>query len=394
MPKRHLSSRLAMAVMAAFAATALLVSPLSMTDAVAKSSPSSSSGVSTSRTVSGFTKPSTTTVAATNDNGGFKAKTDTASKPIMGFTKPSTTPAPAVNDNKAPDAKPATVMGFKKPDQGSSTAPVAAATTPTDTNKPVAVGGFVKPTSADSKPVVGQAAPMGAAKSSLDIAASKNVSKSALAKFDSDQKKFSAPPPVAVDRSTVTSNPVWASNASRYRTADDYYAARDRSYASLHYQPPVIVYQHAPSYGLWDTVFLYMMLDRISQHNHDYAMWAYSHQTDPGYQAWMRDAQNSNDAKVQAQLADLKAEVARLEAEKAQQNPAFLPSEVDASVALAPQAVLSAQANESEVAPTKDEPAYKSNGGIGVVGVIAILLVLGGLGGLGWAGWKMFGPRK
>ena len=47
---------------------------------------------------------------------------------------------------------------------------------------------------------------------------------------------------------------------------------------------PGFAYGMAPSYGIWDTLFLFMILDRFSDRNHS-AM-AYHHANDPGYQAW------------------------------------------------------------------------------------------------------------
>lgn len=314
-------------VVAAFLALALAAPT-----AWAKSSSGGSHASSHSSSSSGLSKPSLSSSSSSSSSSS-------------GLTKPSLAAPPGGSPTAAPSSGPA---GLGKPSLTGATAPQGS-------------------TSA--------APPRPAAGSGLDLAASKAVSKSALAKFDADQQKFSAPPAAPVDARTAAGNPVWASANGRYRTADDYYAARERGYANLHYQPPVVIYQSAPSFGMWDSMFLYLMLDRAAQNQRDYAMWAYSHGNDPGYQAWRRDAETRGDAETRAKLAALDAKVAELEAQKAPKDAAALPDEVDASVALAPQAVLTAQSRDK---------------GMGVMGWVAIVALIGVVG---FVGRKMFGRR-
>ena len=65
-----------------------------------------------------------------------------------------------------------------------------------------------------------------------------------------------------------------------------HYDRRDSFYRGMGWSPPRFAYGMAPSYGIWDTLFWFMILDHF--HNRNYAATAYNHANDPGYQAWRR----------------------------------------------------------------------------------------------------------
>lgn len=128
-------------------------------------------------------------------------------------------------------------------------------------------------------------------------------------------------------RDTYKTNPVYK-RASSYDSST-YYARRDRYYGSYH--PPAYVYNTSPSFGMWDTVFLYYMLNN----SHNSGQFAYNHQNDADYLAWRREA----DA-LARDNADLRKQLAAMDAQSAQYagtpvDPGYLPKGVDADIALA-----------------------------------------------------------
>lgn len=72
------------------------------------------------------------------------------------------------------------------------------------------------------------------------------------------------------------------------------------------YQPPVYVYNSSPSFGMWDSMMLWYMLDNASDRN-QYQM-AYNYQNDAGYREWRREAD-----RLALENADMKAKLTTLD---------------------------------------------------------------------------------
>jgi len=121
---------------------------------------------------------------------------------------------------------------------------------------------------------------------------------------------------------------------SRARGYDSstYYTRRSHYYGG--WSTPGYVYYASPSYGLWDTMFLYYML---SDHNHS-SQFAYNHQNDADYMAWRQEAD-----RLAADNADLRKQLAAMDSGMAQYrgqpvDPNYLPEGVDADIALSDEA--------------------------------------------------------
>lgn len=91
----------------------------------------------------------------------------------------------------------------------------------------------------------------------------------------------------AASASIYRSNPV-VSRVER-TTPRRYYQRRDTFYDNRGWDAPSYVYAGAPSYGAFDALFLYMMLDNINDNN--YAQWAASNRNDPGFEQWRAEAE-------------------------------------------------------------------------------------------------------
>ncbi len=106
------------------------------------------------------------------------------------------------------------------------------------------------------------------------------------------------------------------------------------------------MYSSRPSFGMWDAMFLWMMLDNIGS-NRNAAQFAYNHGNDQGYKEWRAEAD-----KLAADNAELKAKLEKLDKETANmsgsKDPSYLPSNTPADVALAAEA-LAAKADQAPV---------------------------------------------
>jgi hypothetical protein len=183
-------------------------------------------------------------------------------------------------------------------------------------------------------------------------------------------KTASVPPPSA----KVAASPVFSrvyttsggTSAPRV-TYNTYVIQRQGYYSSYHPNP--YVYNYRPSYGAWDAMFMWMMLDNMNSQMY------YNHRNDADYQQWRIDAnkQAQTDAAVAAKLADMDAKVKALEAAKTPVDPAYMPQGVDPSIAMAPDF---AAANLTQEAPVS-EPAPEASGVNGWVVAVIIALTIG-----------------
>jgi len=125
---------------------------------------------------------------------------------------------------------------------------------------------------------------------------------------------------------------------SQYHSADGYYAARQHDITPFYarYPEPSYLYHYHSSYGIWDTYFLYLLLQNATQPS--YYNWAYAHENDPAYQQFISQAQN--DPNLQSQVNALQTQVNALQAQKATPEAAdALPTGVSTAVAVSPTAV-------------------------------------------------------
>lgn len=145
---------------------------------------------------------------------------------------------------------------------------------------------------------------------------------------------------VAKNQKTTTPRPKqdfssYRSEASRVRPQDtrDFETQKYRYYGSYYSNPsPTVVYHTSyggSGFGIWDYMFLDMMLDN---NRDEAASFAYNHQNDPGYQAYLASLQGQagENAELRAKLADLNAKVATMQGPK---DPNYLPPGVTPGIA-------------------------------------------------------------
>jgi TRAP transporter TAXI family solute receptor len=187
---------------------------------------------------------------------------------------------------------------------------------------------YTKPTVAPIKPFTGG--------SKFDKAgvekAQKERSAASLASYKAEQAKFKAPEK-PVSTTTYQSSTIYSSaKVPPNFNYSDHYRYRDSYWSGQRYTPPVYVYQSSPSFGMWDTIFLYSLLNNA---NHG-SNFAYNHANDPGYQQWRKTAeeQAKTNEELRAKLAEMDKEVAVMKAKGAKPDPNYLPPGVPAEVAV------------------------------------------------------------
>ncbi|MBF0488953.1 MAG: hypothetical protein HQK98_12420 [Nitrospirae bacterium] len=163
----------------------------------------------------------------------------------------------------------------------------------------------------------------------LNTTVSKQQAKESLSKYEAQQGRFKSKD-TTTNYSGYTGNPIV--NRTRGYDQNTYAYRRDNFYSGNSYQPPQYVYMSAPSFGMWDAMFLWFMLDHASDRN--YSRMYYNHQNDPDFQRWREETQklSGENAELKAKLANLDKQVAELKGEPV--DPSYVPPGVDADIAL------------------------------------------------------------
>ena len=123
----------------------------------------------------------------------------------------------------------------------------------------------------------------------------------------------------------------WASSGMGSYSPETRYTRRVTIYQRYNYSPPAYVVHFAPSYGIWDSPFLMMMLLNMGTHE-----MYYHHMDDPGMQAWRRDVerQAQDNAELRAKVNQLDQEVAQMKAQGVRRDPNYVPPGMDKDVML------------------------------------------------------------
>ncbi|UKJ76201.1 DUF2491 family protein (plasmid) [Azospirillum brasilense] len=129
------------------------------------------------------------------------------------------------------------------------------------------------------------------------------------------------------------------------------------------WRPPGWAYGSRPSFGLWNGLFLWFLLDNLSRPG--YADWFHNHQGDPGYAEWRTEAERraQDDPDLRRRLDDLDT---RLRAQEDRpRDPGYLPPDIPRDVA--------------QAAPeTPSSPAQSDGGSGGGMGTLLLLILLVG----------------
>lgn len=195
--------------------------------------------------------------------------------------------------------------------------------------------------------------------SASDRALSRRSASESLERYRVQQQ----PPTVPSERAT----------APRIPRTDSYRRLPERTdwYSRRGWSLPPYAAQAPRSFGVWDAVFLWFMLDTIGNPAH--ASFFHNHQDDPGYQSWRAEAerQAKDNAELRAKLDALDTRLATMGDQP--RDPNYLPPDTPPPVALAAGAA--------------------DDGGGGGFSVLPVLLVGGGALFLLWRWRRRPAPR-
>jgi hypothetical protein len=165
--------------------------------------------------------------------------------------------------------------------------------------------------------------------------------KQAKSALKSQRAKFKKPAPKTSSASIASNRAKYRNNstysAARKANPSTYYSRRNSYYAG--YNTPSYVYYGSPSYGMWDTLFLYSLL---SNNNNNHAgQFAHNYANDADYQQWRREADTlaKDNAELRAQLATLDGQAAKLAGTPVVAG--YVPEGVDADIMLSPETLTS-----------------------------------------------------
>ncbi len=297
-------------------------------------SSSSFSRSSSSHYSSGHGWSSRTQDTWNRSGGGFFGQSDKGS----GYTKPVVTPskktAPA-SSSPAPDS-----TGYSKPSYSSShsggySKPIPGATDQSKqspSSLPSSSGGYAKPTGLQT----GSQSFQGGTKFDKETIKTeqKKASKESLEKYKTERSSLSKPP---YQGEGAFSGPL--ADRARSQAGFDYGNVanrRDSYYRDQGYHPPQYVYNTSPSFGIFNTIFLFWMLDHIT--NKNVAKAAYNYSDDPAFQKWRQEVENlsRDNSELRSKLAEMDKQIKALEGTP--KDPGYLPPDMPLEAALAPAA--------------------------------------------------------
>jgi len=166
--------------------------------------------------------------------------------------------------------------------------------------------------------------------------------KAAKKSLTAQRAKFTKPAPKVTTASS-------SAYKSKYKSHGAYASARSANPATYHtrrnsyyagYSTPSYVYGMSPSYGLWDTIFLYSMLSSMNNNRHA-GQFAHNYSNDADYNSWRREADvlARDNAELRGQLATLDGQTANFSGQTI--DPNYMPQGVDADIAMSAQAMAS-----------------------------------------------------
>ena len=112
-----------------------------------------------------------------------------------------------------------------------------------------------------------------------------------------------------------------------------------------HWTAPTYVYHSSPSFGAWDAMFMWMMLDNIN--NASYARTAYNHSDDPAFREWRKEAEElaKDNEELKAKLDAMDEKVSSMTGEK---DPNYLPEDVPVDAVFVPEVSKTISSNTAE----------------------------------------------
>jgi hypothetical protein len=246
-------------------------------------------------------------------------------QPVAGALAPAAfgTVAGALVASSDADAKGRSSGGYSRPS--------ASRSSPSSSRTPSAgssSGGYARPSSSSSA-----AAPSSAG----DRALSRQGSAGALDSYRRQQDTQRTPSAGSGSWGSGGSRSPSASSSSGYRYSLP--PARANYYGGRGWSPSPYMYSAPRSFGMWDAMFMWFMLDTLTRPSH--AAFFHNNQNDPGYQQWRAEADRlaKDNAELKTKLDQLDRQL--VENQGQPREPGKIPDDV-------PKDVVQAQAADDE----------------------------------------------
>ncbi len=124
-----------------------------------------------------------------------------------------------------------------------------------------------------------------------------------------------------------------AYNKSRSYTKKSYSDYKYRYYSRKRYSPPSYYYRSYRSFGIWNSLFLWMMLDSISTPR--YSRFYYSHYDDPDVQKFIEEANelSKDNEELKEKLDTMEKEVQTMKLKGAVVDSNYIPEDISPELA-------------------------------------------------------------
>ena len=157
--------------------------------------------------------------------------------------------------------------------------------------------------------------------------------KSSAKSYNNYKQKFKKPATkvAPATKQTYSKSPIYSKTKSRNITRRDYHQTRTNYYSAHHYSMPSYGYNSYSSFGMYDAMFMWMMLDNINDAN--YSRMYHHHQQDAGFQQWRTEANrlSADNAELKAKLTALDTKVSTI---KEPIDPAYVPTGIPTELIL------------------------------------------------------------
>lgn len=116
-------------------------------------------------------------------------------------------------------------------------------------------------------------------------------------------------------------------------TKKSYSDYKYRYYSRKRYSPPGYYYRSYRSFGIWDSLFLWMMLDRIS--TPQYSRFYYSHYNDPDVKKFIAEANelSEDNEELKEKLDTMEKEVQTMKLNGVAADPNYIPEDISPELA-------------------------------------------------------------
>lgn len=260
--------------------------------------------------------------------------------------------------------------GYTRPSASSSSSSSRTPSASSSYSRPSSSGsgGYTQPRT----PSTSSSSSSYSSQSASDRAISRQGSSSALTRYrDSDKPVTQPNTGTSSSTSRNTSDSGWSwSSGSRRPSTTGYSPSRGGSWSNWYGQrgwSPASYMQGGRSFGMWDAMFLWFMLDSLTKPSH--AAFFHNHQDDPGVQQWRSEAERlaKDNKDLAAKLAELDKSTKAMKGQPV--DPKALPSDVPLDVA-------TGSVNGDDSASALQQPESGGSGLLWVVLILAAVLFL------------------